>query len=359
VNDPPPAGTPYVYVLRGDLVESVHAVAACASDTAGCVTLRRGDIETPVFLRSTAKPFIAAAVVRDGTAAHFGFDSAELAVIAASHNGEPSHVALVRGILAKIGLGDDALLCGAHAPYSEAAAAALAARGERPSAVHSNCSGKHAGILASCVAHGEDVATYREPAHPAERRILDFCARLLGEPSADALPLGIDGCGIPVFATSLRRAAHAFARMAAAGGPGSDLEDEDGAALALVRDAMAAWPAHVGGSGRFDTALIATTGGRIVSKGGAEGVHGAALRAAGLGLVLKIIDGAARAVPPASLALLAELGALAAPERAALDAFANPLLRNVAGEVVGRLAAGPDTIATVSASLGLPSLPKE
>lgn len=337
----------------------MHAVAACASDATGRVSLALGDIETPVFLRSTAKPFIAAALVRDGTAARFGFDSAELAVIAASHNGEPSHVALVRGILAKIGLGEEALLCGAHAPYNEAAAAALAARGERPSAVHSNCSGKHAGILASCVAHGEDIGSYRAAAHPVQQRILAFCARLLDEPSPAALHLGIDGCGIPVFATPLRRAAYAFARLAAAGEPGSDLQAEDDAALARVRDAMAAWPAHVAGSGRFDTALIATTGGRIVGKGGAEGVHGAALRAAGLGLVLKVVDGAARAVPPASLALLAELGALEATERAALDSFANPLLRNVAGDVVGRLAAGPDTIATISASLGLPSLPKE
>lgn len=349
---------PFVYVVRGDLVESVHAVAACASDVAGGLALACGDVEVPVFLRSSAKPFIAAALVRDGTAARFGLEPAELAVIAASHGGEPFHVTTVLGILAKIGLSPAALQCGVHAPYYEPAALAIAAAGERPTALHSNCSGKHAGILASCVAHGEDVATYRDASHPAQRRILAFCARLLDE-LPEALPLGIDGCGIPVFATSLRRAARAFARLGCPGDAASALDPRDAEALALVRDVMAAWPAYVAGTGRFDTALMEATGGRIVAKSGAEGVHGAAVGAQGLGLAVKIVDGGARALPPATVGLLAALGLLGASERAALEPFERPLLRNVAGTVVGRLAAVADTIGLVAPSLGVPSLPKD
>lgn len=354
----PPSGLPYVAVIRGDLVESVHAVAACASDAAGNSVLSQGDVDTPVFLRSTAKPFIAASLVRDGTAARFGLEPEELAVIAASHGGEPFHVAAVRSILRKIGLGPEALQCGAHAPYYEPAARALAAAGESPSALHSNCSGKHAGILAGCMAHGEDVATYRSATHPAQQRILAFGAWLLGE-EPGTLPLGVDGCGIPVFATSLRRAALAFARFARPDDAQARLAAGDARALATVWAAMAAFPAYVGGTGRFDTALIAETAGRIVGKSGAEGVHGAGVRELGLGLAVKVIDGAARAVPPATTRLLTDIGALDGSERAALESFERPLLHNVAGTVVGRLAALADTIGVVAPSLGMPSLPKD
>ena len=354
----PPSGLPYVAVLRGDFVESVHAVAACASDTAGDAVLSIGDVDTPVFLRSTAKPFIAASLVRDGTAARFGFEPEELAAISASHGGEAFHVAAVESILRKIGLGPEALQCGTHAPYYEPAARALAATGHAPSALHSNCSGKHAGILAGCVAHGEDVATYLAASHPEQQRILAFAARMLGEEPA-TLPLGIDGCGIPVFATSLRSAALAFARFARPEDGRSRLETDDARALAAVWAAMAASPAYVGGTGRFDTALIEETAGRIVGKSGAEGVHGAGVRDSGVGLALKVIDGAARAVPPATTRLLAELGALGGSERAALESFERPVLHNVAGTVVGRLVPLADTIGVVVPSLGMPSLPKD
>ncbi len=165
---------PYVAVTRGPLVESVHAVAACAARDDGTVALALGAVDAPVFLRSTAKPFIAAEIVRSGTAQRFGFDGRELAIIAASHGGEPFHVAAVSGILAKIGLGPEALQCGAHPPSYEPAAAALAAAGVAPSALHNNCSGKHAGILAMCVHLGADPATYLDAAHPVQRRSWAF-----------------------------------------------------------------------------------------------------------------------------------------------------------------------------------------
>jgi len=323
------------------MVESVHSVAACAIDALGTVALAFGDIDVPVFLRSSAKPFIGAAIVESGAAERFGFDARELAVICASHNAESFHVEAVRGILRKIGLDDSALRCGAHAPSYEPAAAALLAQGVAPTAIHNNCSGKHAGILAMCRHLGFDIATYLDAANPVQRRILAFCARL-SDDDPERWPVGVDGCGIPVYATPLRRAALAFARFATLQG----IADADVRALRAVRDAMAAQPEYVGGTGRFDTALISATHGRIVCKAGAEAVHGSALLREGLGLVLKVKDGGRRATPPAATALLQSLGALESGELETLAPYASPDVRNVAGRVVGRVIARaePDTI---------------
>ena len=321
-------------MTRGPLVESVHAVAACAANARGETVLALGNVDAPVYLRSTAKPFIAAAAVASGAAERFAFSARELAVMSASHNGESAHVEIVRDLLARIGLDETALQCGAHAPSYEPAAAALAAQGLKPSALHNNCSGKHAGILAMCVHLGLDTTTYLQPEHPAQQRILALCARLADD-DEKKFPIGVDGCGIPVFATSLRRAALAFARFATLEG----IAAGDAEALSAVREAMASEPFYVAGTGRFDSALIEATAGGIVDKGGAEGVHGSALRRLGLGLVLKVLDGTRRATPPAALALLGELGALSASEAAALHAYAERDVHNVAGTVVGRVRA--------------------
>jgi L-asparaginase II len=333
-----------VNVTRGPLVESVHSIAACAVDVHGRVVLERGDVDAPVFVRSAAKPFIAAAIVLSGAADHFGLDERELAVIAASHNGEPVHVETVEGILRKIGLSIGDLQCGAHPPAYDPAARALAASGRPALAIHNNCSGKHAGILAMCVHLGFEHGGYLAPEHPVQELILAFCARMVDEERA-ALAIGVDGCGIPVFATPLRNAARAFARLATLEG----LDSGDARALERVRSAMAAQPMLVAGTGRLDTAIMEATAGRIVCKAGAEGVHGDALVREGIGLALKVLDGARRAAPAAVISLLTELGALEVTEREALRDFAAQDVRNVAGRVVGRIAAA-DTIAATAAS---------
>jgi L-asparaginase II len=342
-------GVPRVVATRGGHVESVHSVAACVADARGAVRFALGDIDTPVYLRSSWKPFIAAAVVASGAADRFGFDASEVALVAASHNGEPFHVEAARSMLAKAGLDPSALQCGAHAPQYEPAAAALAAARIEPTALHNNCSGKHAGILAACVHLGFDTSTYLERTHPMQQRILESCARAAGV-AVDDMIVGVDGCGIPVAAVSLRAAATAFARMASL----AELEPAEARALARVRDAMAAQPAFVAGTGRFDTDLIVATGGAVVGKAGAEGVHADALLREGLGLALKVLDGARRAMPPATISVLGEVGAFRANERAVLEPHARPEIRNVAGAIVGGLAAlEGDTIVERKASLPL------
>jgi L-asparaginase II len=328
------AGVPAVAARRGGRVESVHNVAVCAADVDGTVVLKVGTIDTPVFLRSSAKPFIAAAAVRAGVLERFGFGDRELAVMCASHNGEPGHVELVASMLQRIGASVDDLACGSHAPSYEPAAAALAARGEQPTQLHNNCSGKHAGILALAKVLGAPFAGYTDPSHPAQQTILALCGRVSDDVFAGDT-LAVDGCGIPVYATTLRKAAVSFARLATLRG----LDDDDATALALVGSAMATEPWYVAGTARFDTDLIRATGGRVVGKAGAEGVHCDALLDGGLGVALKVIDGTRRAAAPATLAVLDALHALEPAARAALRPHAFVPVKNVAGDVVGEVAA--------------------
>ena len=323
-------GEPFVAVDRGGLVESVHNVAACAVDRNGKTIFSLGEIDVPVLLRSTAKPFIAAAAVREGVVERFGLEPHEIAIMAASHNGEPFHADAVRSILRKIGEPEDALLCGPHPPYDERAAAALRRSGEAFTSVHNNCSGKHAGILALTALLGASEAGYLEPGHAAQRLILALCARL-SDVRVEEMPLAVDGCGIPVYAVPLRNAALSYARLATLEGIG----ERDAGALRTVRDAMIANPAYVAGTGDFDTVLMQSGGGNLLAKSGAEGLHGTAVLRQGAGVVLKVADGNARAVPPAMLAILDRLGFLDGTDARALEPFANVPVYNRAGRLVG------------------------
>jgi L-asparaginase II len=322
-----------VDVTRGDYVESVHRVAACAADANGRVQFAAGDIESPVYLRSTAKPFIAAAAIQAGVAERFGLEPREIAVMTASHVGEPFHVAAVESILRKIGLDASALQCGVHAPYDEAAAAALRRTDTAPTVLHNNCSGKHAGILALCLAIGADIATYLRVDNPAQQRILALCARV-SDDDATRWPLAVDGCGIPVYATGLRNAATSFARLATL----AEVDDADARALEVVRDAMLAYPQYVAGTSQFDTELMIAGAGNLVSKAGAEGVQGASAVAEGYGFAAKVVDGASRARGPASISALARLGLLDEVKAARLARFARPAVYNRAGVAVGEIA---------------------
>lgn len=326
------SGIPAVAVTRGPLVESVHAIAACACDVRGNVVLARGTIDEPFFLRSAAKPFIAAAAVLAGAAERFGLDDRELAVMSASHGGEPFHIEAVTSILGKIGASVIDLQCGTHPPSYEPAAKVLAERGEAPTAIHNNCSGKHAGILALCRMLGAPLDGYLAAAHPAQRAILAMCERV-SDDTFGPDRLGIDGCGIPVYATSLRNAARSFARLATL----EAMNDADTAAVHRVRSAMLAQPAYVAGTGRFDTDLMRVTNGAIACKAGAEGVHADAVLESGLGLVVKVVDGTRRAVAPATIALLSRLGAIDEAQQAALDSHARVPVTNVAGRTVGEI----------------------
>lgn len=301
-------------------------------DPRGSVLFSSGDVESPVYLRSSAKPFIAAAGVAAGVVERFGLESREIAVMAASHFGEPFHVAAVASILKKIRMDESALQCGAHAPYDEASAQRLQRDGIAPTPIYNNCSGKHAGILALCLTIGADPATYLEPSNPAQRAILEFCARVSDDDAA-TWPLGVDGCGIPVYGTPLRKAALSFARLATLEG----VPAADAGALRVVRDAMAAHPEYIAGTNQLDTVLMQRTGGKLVCKGGAEGVHGVAGIERRLGFVSKVCDGAGRGRGPSTVAALRALGIVGEAEATELGRFGHPIVYNRAGRPVGEI----------------------
>jgi L-asparaginase II len=330
--------------MRGDRVESVHHIAACAVDAAGDVVFSLGDIESPIFLRSSAKPFIAAAVIAAGARERFHLEPHEIAVMAASHAGQAFHVAAVKSILSKIGMDESALQCGAHAPYNVEAARDLERNGVAPSALHNNCSGKHAGILALCKIAGADPSTYTDVENPAQRRILALCARA-SDTRVDDFALGIDGCGIPVYATPIRNAAISFMRLATLRGMAPD----DAQALRIVRDAMIAHPEYVSGTGEFDTRLMESASGEIACKSGAEGVHGTAAIDRGTGLIVKVVDGAARPRGPAVLAALRRLDLLGEAALTKLADLERPIVYNRAGRAVGEIRA-ESTVAVLKAS---------
>ncbi len=290
---------PLVAVRRGALVESLHRGRFVVCDPEGNVEEAVGDPRGYVYARSSAKPFQALPLILSGAADALGLTGEELAVACASHNAEEPHLKAVRSILEKAGLSEDDLQNGALPPMYAPAAAELAREGEEPLPIHGNCSGKHAGMLAVCVHRGWATGGYRGPTHPLQLWILEIMARTCGL-DTDEILLGGDGCGVPTFGMPLASFATGFARLASGA-----LPDDLAGAASRVTKAMRAHPYMVGGTDRFDTAVM--RGSYLVCKSGAEVVFGAG-SPNGWGLALKISDGAPRALRPAALRVLARLG---------------------------------------------------
>jgi L-asparaginase II len=287
-------------VRRGDLVENVHRGRVAVCNREGELVEAVGDAEGYAYARSSAKPFQAIPLVLSGAADSLRLTDEELAVACASHSAEEPHLAAVRSILRKADLPERDLQNGAHPPLYAPAAAELARSGEEPGAIHGNCSGKHAGMLAVCVHDGWETESYRDPEHPLQRWILEIVATICGLDRDDILLSG-DGCGVPTFGLPLKNLATGFARLAT----GERLPEKLAEAAGRVQRAMREHPYMVAGTGRFDTAVMRGTD--LISKSGAEAVYGAG-SPEGWGLALKISDGASRAVRPAALATLARRG---------------------------------------------------
>jgi L-asparaginase II len=318
-----------VEVWRGSTVESRHEVSVAVADGSGRMRARAGDVDRVVFARSSIKPIQAVPLVEDGLADRYGLTDEELALVCASHNGEPVHVAVARSILNRIGLSEEALGCGADRPFGDAAARALAASGEKPRRIHNNCSGKHAGMMALALGHGWPVSGYIRQDHPVQERMIAEVAKWSGWPAQD-IGMAVDGCGVVTFALPLHALAAAFGRFAGqARRPGT-------AAARIVR-AMQQHPDMVAGEGRLDTDIVRATGGRVLAKVGAEGVFAAIVPGAELGVVLKVEDGGKRAAAPALIGVLRGLGVLTGEEVGALAAYAEPDLLNTRGERVGAI----------------------
>jgi L-asparaginase II len=281
---------------RGELVESVHRVSVAVVDPAGRLVASAGDTALVSFWRSAAKPFQAMPLVADGAADHFGFGPRELALACASHSSEPMHVELAEQMLRLVGVSETDLACGPHPPL----AGTLTDLSPRiPGAMTprwSNCSGKHAGMLALARHHGWPKAGYEREAHPVQARCLDAIAEWSGQPR-ETIRLAIDGCTAVCHGLPLAAMALAYARLGASEDPSAR----------RIREAMMGHPGLVAGTGRLCTDLMAAYPGLVLAKVGADGIYGAALPNARLGVALKVEDGDMRSARPALLAVLRQL----------------------------------------------------
>lgn len=322
-------GGSHIEVWRGGLVESRHVVRLAVAESDGRLRCSSGDVHAPVYARSAVKPLQALPLLEDGVAARLGLTAEELALACGSHSGEARHVEIARSMLAKAGATESDLACGPHSPFHSGTSREMRRQGLEPGRVHNNCSGKHAGMIALAVGHGWDPHGYHEPGHLVQQRMLREMARWCEHP-AEAFVTATDGCGVVTFAAPLERLALGFARFAAAARDGSP-------GPRGIADAMTSHPELVGGTGRLCTAIMRATGGRVFVKVGAEGVYCAGAPEAGLGIAMKVEDGAGRAAECAIVALLGQLGLIREDEAGHLASFAEPVVRNTRGERVGRI----------------------
>jgi L-asparaginase II len=334
---------PLVEIRRGELLESLHHGAIAVVDSEDRPIASAGDPATVIVLRSAAKPAQVLPVLESGAAERFGFREEEVAVMIGSHNGEEVHLRAVRSILGKIGLGEEALKCGPHAPFHHPSAMRLQEIGAAPSSLHNNCSGKHAGMLALAVHLGAPVASYLEEDHPVQVRIRAAVETLAGL-GAGGAGTAIDGCSAPTFAVPLRAAALMYARLAELGDAAASVASLSSGIAAAARRAVAAMRNHpemVAGSDRLCTVLMRIGRGGLIAKVGAEGVYGLGFRrdGRGIGVALKIADGEGqRARFGAALEALRQLDALSEDDAAELRSRFAGELRNHRGLRVGKIA---------------------
>ncbi len=322
-----------VEVTRGGRLESLHRGAIAVSDAGGRLRVAIGNVGECVYPRSSLKPVQAIPLIESGASSDFGLGSEETALACASHSGEPQHTFRIAAWQARIGCSVADLACGAHKPIHEATAEAMVARGERWTALHNNCSGKHTGFMTVARAIDAPVAGYERPDHPVQRRVEETLSQL-----ADVrgpLPFGIDGCTVPNFAIPLSALSRAMASIA----DPQRLSPGRAQACRQIVSAMMEHPELVGGTGRACTLLMQENP-TIAVKTGAEGVYVAILPALGLGAALKIDDGAGRAAETAIAALLIALGAI--PDSGAAHGLSRAAVLDTRGRSVGdRRYAGP------------------
>ena len=325
-----------VEVLRDGRVESFHRGSVAVCDAQGSVRLALGDVESPIFPRSALKPIQALSLLETGAADAFAVSDGELALACASHNGEAKHVDAVSRWLSRLDLSEDALACGPHWSLSEAVARAMALRGNQPSSRHNNCSGKHAGMLTTARHLGEEIEGYETVEHPVQIKVRDTLSEMSDHDLGDA-GAAVDGCSVPAYAIPLSGLARAFAKL-------SHVDDSPGIrALACQRlvSAMTSYPFMVAGTGRYCTSVIESGNGQLLVKTGAEGVMAAALPDIGVGVAVKIDDGARRAAEAAMSAVLLAVGGLPEETRAGLRSYAATTVKCWRGQVVGAIRAAP------------------
>ncbi|MFQ5528232.1 MAG: asparaginase [Thermoanaerobaculia bacterium] len=327
--------------VRGSWTENVHFGLAAVSTPDGRLIARLGDPSRSVFLRSAAKPVQILPLLEAGGREAFDLSPAEIALMCSSHAGSDDHVTVVRELLNRTALSEQALACGVHPPLGRAAADALRDRREEPGTPHNNCSANHVGQLLACRALDWPLDGYQDLEHPLQQRVLRQIAEFAGLDVSD-IQIGIDGCGLPSFRVPLAAASRLYALLADPSGTSAAGSNGD---IGIALDAMAAHPEMVAGPGRFTTELIRATGGRIIGKEGAEGFYGAVVRGpVALGVAVKISDGADSCRDAVVVEVLRQAGCLSQLEFEVLAPFQRVELRNHSGTRIGELTADLELI---------------
>lgn len=316
---------PLYALSRGEIVESVHYGSIAISDNQGNLIGWYGNPDTVTYLRSSAKPFQALAFIEDDGQERYGLTQREIALICASHSGTDEHVELIKVIQQKTGVKETELLCGVHPVFDKQTAEAMCERGDEPTPNRHNCSGKHTGMLAYAHMRDWPANEYINNEHPVQKNILTAFSEMSGVPRGE-IEIGVDGCSAPNFAIPLRNAALAFARLC---DPSGFSQTRKNACKTIVT-AMTDHPFIVAGPDRFDTLLMEVTGGRVVTKGGAEGYQAVGMfpntlssDSPALGIAFKVSDGdlRSRARPAITIEILRQLHVLSKSELEELAAF--------------------------------------
>ncbi|HHV79377.1 MAG TPA: asparaginase [Firmicutes bacterium] len=308
-----------VEVTRGPIVESRHFGHIVVVSVDGSIVASVGNPQHVTYWRSAAKPVQAVPVVESGAAEHFGFSAEEIALMGASHSGEEKHRQVAMSMLRKMGLGVEALRCGGT-----------------PTPLACNCSGKHAGMLALALQMGVTLDGYTDLNHPVQQANLKAVSKFTGLERSHIV-IGVDGCGVPVFGIPLYNMALAYAKLSHPTAPEAGLSERERAAVMKITGAMMAKPYFVAGTGRLCTELMRVFNGKLLGKTGAEGVYCMSLMQKGIGVALKVEDGNARALGPAVVETLSQLGLIGDAQKDALATFWRQPVLNLRSEVVGEI----------------------
>lgn len=321
-----------VEMIRSELVESTHTGVIVVAASNGNVIYELGDSERLTYFHSSAKPIQGIAMLETGIAEEFRLDLKEIALMISSHSGEKEHIEVLKSLMDKIGVVDEALECGIAEPVNKDVLKELFSAGLSITKLHCNCSGKHLGFIAASKVMGYPLEGYHRPDHPMQKSVRKVVAEFSGA-QPDLIINGIDGCSVPVYAIPLKNMAISYANLCNPGFKGGKYNKSQN----YVTSAMTMYPEMIAGKGRIDTELMKRCGSRVIGKIGAEGVYCAGILGKGMGVALKIEDGSFRAVGPAIMDLLLQLGVITENEAENMKEFWNPPILNNKGEVTGEI----------------------
>ncbi len=319
-----------VEVIRGEVVESFHRGVICVVDKDGKVIYSAGDIHQIAFPRSAMKYFQHLPLLVSGAFERLNLSLEDLAIMCGSHNGEKIHENLVTKILGNLNLGEVDLQCGAQAPTLKKDLYALIKADKNPTQLHNNCSGKHAGFLAWCKAHNEDIKAYLSESHPLQIEIKKYVSQFY-EVAEEELLMAIDGCSAPIFGMSVYKQAIAYKNLIS-----NQQSEEINTACKKIVDAVTKYPELVAGSQRYCTDLMKVTNGRIVGKTGADGVYCLSIPEKNWGIAIKIDDGKMGPQYQVAQELLMKFNLITKEEANQLNLYREFEITNFAGNKVGK-----------------------